>query len=220
MLSKPVKFSDKFIKRCALRCFVVLLCAFFGVTNGAAKSYTAFIETDLDGDGKTERIELNSERDATLQIRRGGKLLWQGVPGRWNPWKLEITDVDGDGRREIIVGVFKATKFFPKAHNCLFIYGFTDDRAFPKWLGSTLGRPFTDFTFADLSGEAGDELVALETTLEGKKSLAIYRWNNFGFTLDWQRGNWQTAKISGVQNGRISVEADGRQIFLAKDKTR
>jgi hypothetical protein len=221
MLSKPIKFQFINIKNLVLPPFALLLLIWLSPISASAESFKKSIEADLDFDGKVERIDLNGDREQTLQIRRGEKLLWQGVPARWKPWKIEIADVDGDGRREIIVGVFKATKFFPKPHNCLFIYEFSGETAFPKWLGSSLSRPFTDFIFADLNSEvAGDELVALETTLEGRKSLAVYHWNSFGYTLDWRRGEWRTAKILSAENKRISVEADGENIFLAKDEAR
>lgn len=220
MRINPIKFSLRQVKRSVAQCFSILLFAAFFSVNTFAESLNKIIETDLDFDGKTERIDLDSKREPALQIWRDGKLLWQGVHNRWKPWKLEIADVDGDGRREIVVGVFKATKFFPKPHNCLFVYGFSGEKASPKWLGSTLSRPFTDFMFADLDGVGGEELIALETTLEGKKSLALYRWNSFGFTLDWRRGTWQTAKILAAEKGRILVEADGKQIFVWKDETR
>lgn len=183
----------------------------FGKTN-----FTKSIETDLDFNGKKERIDLNSGRDSTLQIWQGKKLIWQGVPARWQPWKLEIADVDGDGKREIIVGVFKSTKFFPKPHNCLFIYGWEGNRAYKKWLGSSLARPFTDFLFADLDEVKGDELIALETNLDGKKSLGIYKWNGFGFTLEHKFGNWQTAEILGVEKRKIWVKADGERLEIGE----
>lgn len=171
------------------------------------------VETDLDSNGAKELIKLTVENRSTLQIRQGKKLIWQGIPNRWKPWKLEIADVDGDGIREIIVGIIKPTKFFPKPHNCLFIYGWNGKEIYKKWLGSSLSRPFTDFIFADLDEIKGDELIALETTLDGKKRLGIYRWNSFGFTLERQFGDWETAKILGTENGKIWLEADGEKIF-------
>ncbi len=187
-----------------------------GFIEKSANSYSKAIETDLDSDGKFERINLKNNRQNTLQIRHGKKLLWEGVPMRWKPWKLQIADVDGDGINEIIVGVYKPTKFFPKPHNCLFVYGWRNNKAYPKWLGSSLSRPFTDFQFANLDGEKGDELIALETTLKGKKSLGIYRWDSFGFTLQKKRGEWKNIESFEVKNGNISVEADGKNILIEK----
>ncbi len=60
----------------------------------------------------------------------------------------------------------------------------------------------------------------METALDGSNSLAVYHWNSFGFTLDWRRGEWGIAKILDVQEGTILVEADGKEIFLAKDQRR
>ena len=181
----------------------------------------AVFESDLDRDGKLERLSLDPGRDPALSIRRGKRLLWQGVPQRWNPWKLMIADVDGDGKREIVVGVYKSTRYFPKPHNCLFIYGWDGQRASPKWLGSSLSRPFTDFTFTDLDGSgAGEELIAVEMTLDGKQCVAIYKWNGFGFTLDWQRGGWQSVRLITAGNGQVIVEADGNRITLTSDVKR
>ena len=82
------------------------------------------IVADLDRDGRVERVVLDPGRDPALAVWRGGRRLWQGVPRRWRPWKLQIADMEGDGRREIIVGVQKSTHFFPRPHHCLFIYRF------------------------------------------------------------------------------------------------
>jgi hypothetical protein len=187
---------------------------------GNAQTYKATMRADLDLDGRSDLIDLDSGRASTLQVRRGRKVLWQGVPRAWKPWRLAIADVDGDGRPEIILGITKPTKFFAKPHNCLFIYGWDGERAFPKWLGSSLGRPFTDFLFVNTDEKSGDELIALETTLEGNKALALYRWNGFGFTLERQSATWKTARILGTGNRRISLEADGEIINLPIDLER
>lgn len=185
-----------------------------------AQTFAAHITADVGRDGKSLSIEIDAGRESTLQIRRGRSLLWQGVKKAWKPWKLTTADIDGDGKVEIIVGVTKSTKFFPKPHNCLFIYGWSGKNVIPKWLGSSLGRPFTDFLFVDLDDRPGDELLAVETTLDGKKVLSAYRWNSFGFTLDRQSETWRSARILGVEHGRISLEADGETIVLANDLTR
>lgn len=184
------------------------------------KPFKKQIEVDLDSDGKLESIVLDSKYPKSLQIRQNAKLKWQGVPAKWKPWKLDIADVDGDGVKEIVIGVFKSTKFFSKPHNCLFIYGWNGKKAFPKWLGSSLSRPFTEFMFADLDNQKGDELIAMETTLKGKKSISVYKWNGFGFTVEWRQGDWDTAKILDIENGQISVKANGEKILIDEFKTR
>ena len=206
-------------KTCHLRLLpLILLCFVCRIPSSAAPVMR--IAADLDHDGTTEIIEIGSYGDSALQIRHGRTLLWQGIPAAWRPWKLAVADVDGDGRSEIVVGIVKATKFFPKPHNCLFIYGWDGRRVFPKWLGSTLSRPFTDFLFTSGGGPSGDGLLSLETSLEGRKSLAAYRWNGFGFTLDWRKGEWQNAAFNKDISGTTSVEADGELIPIDGKKAR
>lgn len=179
-----------------------------------------FLESDLDGDGRSERIRLNQGGDPSLSIERGGRVLWRGVPARWKPWKLMVADVDGDGRKEIIVGVYKSTRFFPKPHNCLFIYAWDGRRAHPKWLGSSLSRPFFDFAFLDTDGDGEEELAAIEMRRDGRFCLALYSWNGFGFTLYWQGGDWEKAKSIKAARDGITVEADGAQLKFKSDEMR
>ncbi len=179
-----------------------------------AAQASTMLKSDLDRDGKAEHLVLDARHEQTLSIWRGKVRLWQGVPRRWKPWKLVIADVDGDGKREIVLGVHKATRYFPRPHNCLFVFGWDGKRAFPKWLGSSLSKPFTDFAFANLDRDRADELVALETRRDGKKCVVAYSWHSFGFAIDWQRGAWRTASLMKGKPGQIVVRADGQQIIL------
>ena len=197
---------------------VILLLACIGFYTMRVRRSTALasaqMDTDLDGDGRTERIVLNAGQAETVSVWHGGKRLWQGVPKKWKPWKLTTADVDGDGKREIVVGVHKSTRFFPKPHNCLFVYGWDGKQAFPKWLGSSLSRPFTDFTFGNLDGDEADELVSIEITRNGKRCVAVYSWNQFGFVMDWQRGTWKVVRLVEAKEGKVVVEAEGERIVL------
>lgn len=195
---------------------IVLLVTCASGTTLTARAQVSVIDADLDGDGIVERIELDYKRDPALRIRSGKRLLWQGVHGRWKPWKLAVADVDGDSRREIVVGVFKATRYFPKPHNCLFVYGWSGSRAFPKWLGSTLSKPFADFAFANLDGDGEDELVTIETLRDGKHCVAVYSWNGFGFTLERQRGAWSQARFVANEAGDVVIEVDGERSTINK----
>jgi len=119
------------------------------------------------------------------RVESGGlRELWAGLE-RLNPWKVQAADVDGDGEVEIGIGVYKKARFHPVMAKRPFIYGWDGKQLYPKWLGSRLSRPFTDFVLADF-GKAGTKLVAIEETKDGENELAIYRWSGFGFAGEWR----------------------------------
>lgn len=201
-----------------LRGAIFLLVAFVSLRGmpGSRAPERMVITSDLDADGRVERVELDAGRDPSMTVCHSGVCLWRGVPRKWRPWKLTAADVDGDGSREMVVGVHKSTRFFPKPHNCLFVYGWDGRRAFPKWLGSSLSKPFTDFAFADLAGDRAQELVSLEIMRSGRKCIVLYSWSGFGFDFQWQRGSWRSARLVERNRGRVVVEADGKRIVLRR----
>ncbi|NLW09951.1 MAG: hypothetical protein GX036_08880 [Firmicutes bacterium] len=50
----------------------------------------------------------------------------------------------------------------------------------PKWLGSRLSKPMTDFCFF-YNGEK-THLVSTEMTRDGRECVNVYYWDQFGFT--------------------------------------
>jgi hypothetical protein len=202
-------------------CTLLRLLWLVAVTSGSAApakppASAPVIAADLDGDGRRERIVLDVRRNPTLSIRRGARRLWQGVPSRWRPWKLAVADVDGDGKREVVVGVHKATRFFPRPHNCLFVYRFDGRTVQARWLGSSLSKPFTDFVFANLDGDRAEELVAVESTKDGRRCAVVYSWNGFGFTADRQQGSWRTARLETPRPGSVVVIADAKRVRITR----
>jgi len=181
-----------------------------------ARPQRTVLRADLDRDGKTERVVLDLRRKKVLSIWRGKRRLWQGLPRKWKPFNLTLADVDGDGKREIVMGVWKSTKYFKKPHNCLYVYGWDGKEVFPKWRGSSLARPFTDFRLADIDKDREAELISLETMRDGKQRVAVYSWVGFGFGFDWESKAWNIARLLGTYRGKIVVEADGRRVYAAK----
>lgn len=173
--------------------------------------------SDLDRDGKTERVVLDLRRKRVLSVWHGKKRLWQGLPQKWKPWNLTLADVDGDGKREIVLGVYKSTRYFPKPHNCLYVYGWDSKQVFPKWRGSALARPFTDFRLADIDTDREAELISLETMRDGTHRVAVYSWIGFGFGFDWQSTAWKSARLLGVDRGKIVVNVGGRRTVATKE---
>jgi hypothetical protein len=105
---------------------------------------------------------------------------------------------------------------FPQPHNCLFVFNWDGQKTTPKWLGSSLSKPFSDFTFANFDNDRALELLSVETRPDGKKCLVCYSYLDFGFGVDWQRGAWKTLRILSTSNNRVLVEADGKQMNISR----
>jgi len=142
------------------------------------------LSADLDGDGTAERIEFRRGAPNAVSVWRGAHRVWRGIPARWNAWKVRIGDVDGDGRAEIVIGVHKATRYVPEPRNGLFVFGWDGRRAYPKWLGSSLARPFSNFEVVDVDGDGVAEVVSRESERDGTASETVYSWRGFGFAVD------------------------------------
>lgn len=98
-----------------------------------------------------------------------------------NPWKVQTADVDGDGVKEISIGVYKTAKFHLVPAKRPFIYNWNGEKLSPKWLGSRLSRPFDDYVFSDIDKDKEDEIIAVELQQDGRKVLNSYKWKGFGF---------------------------------------
>jgi poly-gamma-glutamate capsule biosynthesis protein CapA/YwtB (metallophosphatase superfamily) len=96
----------------------------------------------------------------------------------FSPWKIDLFDVDNDGNPEIILGVYKSTRYDEKKENRLFVFNREKDYMYPKWLGSKLAYPFIDFKIDKSLGG----LILLEDLDDNKAyKIALYKWNGFGF---------------------------------------
>jgi hypothetical protein len=205
------------LRRQPVICSVLFLLGFGSVAYASRPSIERrVLIVDLDRDGRAERVVLDTRQDPSLAVWRENHRLWHGVPRRWEPWKLRTADVDGDGRREIVVGLWKSTRFFPRPHNCLFVYRFDGRTVHPRWLGSALSKPFLDFAFSNLDDDRADELIAVEITRNRKHCLVVYSWSGFGFVADWQRGSWTQARLLETNQGRIMLIADSQRIPLSR----
>lgn len=97
------------------------------------------------------------------------------------PWKVQVSDVDGDKKKEISIGVYKESQFHPVKAKRPFIYNWHGDGISPKWRGSRLARPFEDYIFADIDRDGLDEIISIEVLKSGKKIINSYKWKGFGF---------------------------------------
>jgi len=107
------------------------------------------------------------------------------------PWKIEISDIDGDGVKEILIAVNKTTHFDQTEKNRMFIFNFDDEKLYKKWTGSQIAGIWKDFFVGDLVSIPGEELIFIEQTTDGKEKISIYYWFDFGFFLLASSGSYQ-----------------------------
>lgn len=180
---------------------------------------------DLDTDGIREMVAITCRRHdgahpvggevVVLRLGKDGRL---GVAWRHkglNPWKLQVADVDGDGRPEVVVGAWKRSPRDPVMAKRVFVYSWNGKRLLPKWLGSRLTRRFDDFALADLNEDGWDELAALEVAPGSKHRVAVYRWRSFGF--DWQGCSDERAGMDRLERMKDGLVVTGAGRRLAVD---
>jgi len=143
---------------------------------------------DVKGNGKDELIILTGDIkeeygknlivfDIEDSIKEIGRKDFTNV----NPWKLVIGDIDGDKIDEISVGVYKESPLHPVMAKRPFIYAFKDGGIQPKWRGSRLSKPFTDYCFYDIDEDGIDEIISIEILPDHKRIINTYKWKGFGF---------------------------------------
>ena len=101
--------------------------------------------------------------------------------------RVEIGDINGDGRDDIVVELRQRSKLDPQVKPRLHIYGLGADKFVPLWRGSMLSRPFTQWKLVGRADQPSDDVAALERDSNGKSWLTVYRWNGFGLRVVWQR---------------------------------
>lgn len=166
---------------------------------------------DYDGDGNDDLFLLLKKREQKygerlIIVNYNGKKIEKTYDTSFqkvNPWKVQVCDVDGDGKMEVSLGVYTVAKYHPVYAKRPFLYEFHNHQLYPKWLGSRLSRPFDDYIFCDVDGDRMDELVSVETTREGKKELNAYKWTGFGF---------ESIGISRAYDTIRDIRADGKLI--------
>jgi len=181
----------------------------------------AFTTCDLNRNQTTQTIVITCRTregghplggDVVVLETKGGSLVAVWRQHRLNPWKLVIADVDGDGRREIVVGVLKKSPKDPVMAKRTFVYSWNGRRMLPKWLGSRLSRRFDDYTLADINCDGWDELISLEVAPRGRHRIAAYRWHSFGF--EWLGCGEEMPGLSGIDtvNGKVAASTGGKRV--------
>jgi len=185
------------------------------------------IQTDFDGDGIMETLELHNRWAA---IMSGNQMRWQS-PDEWNVLEAGLGDLNHDGLVEAVLLVWRPFKPWPVDHwlpsggrikdfhndkgdSChIILIGWSRGMFRERWAGSALAEPVKSFVLTDLTQDGKDELITVETTYAAQpddtaNALKVWEWNGFGFSL--------VSSINGSFNNLMTVRAqDGRVLILA-----
>lgn len=97
--------------------------------------------------------------------------------------KIEIGDLNGDGRDELVVELHQRSKLDAQTKPRLHVYDLGERGFVPLWRGSMLSRPFSEWTLVGRRAAPGCDLAALERGQNGISWLSLYRWNGFGLRV-------------------------------------
>ena len=125
--------------------------------------------------------------------------------------RVEIGDLNSDGRDELVVELSQRSKLDPEIKPRLHVYDLDENGFKPLWRGSMLSRPFFGWCLAPRGDDLGSDLAALERGQNGLSWLTVYRWNGFGLRAVWQQSFSNT--LRNLRSG-----GDARGTFLCVEE--
>lgn len=138
---------------------------------------------------ESQGYELRKEHDSLYWLRATGGRKAGGWRLPYPVYQFQTGDVDGDGSEDAMVGVVKATRYWPLGRR-LFIFKQIDASpprklVRPMWLGSKLGGTLEDFRYvAPAEGDSMGRIRALESTADSLYAVSDYKWGGFGMKFD------------------------------------
>lgn len=189
---------------------------------------------DLDGDGVAEVVIASTEADGgfasgrlvvfdsrTMNIRA----IWQGVAGGNQSWTgvhaLELRDIDGDGRLEILVGSDRFRSGLVEA------FRFSGNGRFDRiWSNATQPRegPVVSVAMADIDGDGKPEVLTGTGSAGSnpEQGYLIYAYDAVSGVEKWRSnlnlGSPVTALLTGDFDGdgqlEIAAAVEWRGVYL------
>ncbi len=151
----------------SMRCILLLCCVFGSVA--ANSSFFIFHSSFI----SAQAFSLEKRSDTLYAV----VLTTDSAVSKWRlpypVYRFTTGDVDGDGSTDALVGVVKATRYYPMGRR-LFIFKNYKGHVRPLWMGSKLGGKLVDFCFKD------GRVRSLETGDDGRYAVGEYEWGGFG----------------------------------------
>lgn len=169
MISQFLFSKSHHYTRCAWYCSSIIMSILFCACESKPTLGNGEIATPVQQltDSTSRLVHVNKEGDSAF---------W---PLPYPVYHAEVSDIDGNGTKEILVGVIKSTRFDTIKAKRVFVFKIIDDHIRPLWLGSRLGMPIEDFTIHKV--DSTNRLFTIEH--EPSKDFAVgeYEWDRFGF---------------------------------------
>lgn len=108
--------------------------------------------------------------------------IWRDYDRGFHPWKIAVTELDGDPQPEIALGVRKTTRRDRLPRQRLFIFDWSGQSLVAKWLGSWPVEDLRNFCFLSPSNQDNTALLVTVENDSSKRVIRRYKWNSFGFT--------------------------------------
>ena len=131
------------------------------------------------------------------------------------PWKLSLSDIDGDGEQELLTAVLKTTHYDKEEKNRLFIFNYRNGKLIKKWTGSDIAGRWENFITGELVNTKGEEIIFITEAENGQEKLLVYHWFDFGFLMLAQSEHY-----NDIVDAEIAGENQIRIIYIDKTKTK
>lgn len=168
---------------------------------------------DLTGDGVPE--DVRRVREQVIIYQDGGEV-WRS-PSTWRVSDLALGDPNDDGRSELMLALWKpgldgleppdpAKRSTPRSHP--FIVGYRGGTYRTLWGGSAVAEPIQELALGDVDGDGVEELIALEGVDPERRTVSVWRWHGWGFSLMWRsRPGWYR-DLTLIEDQSIGVAVD------------
>ncbi len=168
---------------------------------------------DLTGDGVREHVRRVGEQ---VLVYENGVEVWRS-PSNWRVVDVALGDPNWDGRSEMLLALWKPgldglEPPCPEKEHTLrsrpFIVGHRGGTYRTLWGGSAVERPILELELGDLNGDGAHELVVLEEAGRQERTLSVWRWHGWGFTLVWRSDPGPYSDLRLADDGTITVALD------------